>query len=90
MNDAIKAVMPVRREIQIKEKKRVIPIPTREDLRKIREELAGKHQTARVRIIDALLQAEDYADGWIMMCFVRRIRQRYLYFEQCRTKDGFV
>ena len=63
MNDAIKAVMPVRREIQIKEKKRVIPIPTREDLRKIREELAGKHQTARVRIIDALLQAEDYADG---------------------------
>ena len=55
MNDAIKAVMPVRREIQIKEKKRVIPIPTREDLRKIREELAGKHQTARVRIIDALL-----------------------------------
>lgn len=63
MNDAIKAVMPVRREIQIKEKKRVIPIPTREDLRKIREELAGKHQMARVRIIDALLQAEDYADG---------------------------
>ena len=32
MNDAIKAVMPVRREIKIKEKKRVIPIPTRKIL----------------------------------------------------------
>lgn len=65
MNDAIKAVMPVRREIQEKIQRRVYPLPTREEISDLRKELERKHQSARVRLLDAFLclDVSRYSDG---------------------------
>ena len=65
MNDAIKAVMPVRREIQEKLMRRVYPVPEREKLSEVRAEMERKHQHARVRGLDAFLNLDEsrYWDG---------------------------
>ncbi|MDO4167244.1 MAG: primosomal protein N' [Eubacteriales bacterium] len=65
MNDAIKAVMPVRREVQEKLVRRVYPVVERGELLAQKEEMERKHQVARVRVLDALLSVEvsHYRDG---------------------------
>ncbi|MCH5267851.1 MAG: primosomal protein N' [Lachnospiraceae bacterium] len=63
MNDAIKAVMPVRREIREKQKRQVCPTISRQEMFALRETLEKKHQTARVRVLDALLSATPYEAG---------------------------
>ena len=55
MNDAIKAVMPVRHGVQEKVKRRVYPLVEREELLQLRTQMQEKHQSARVRVVDALL-----------------------------------
>lgn len=65
MNDAIKAVMPVRHEVQEKVKRRVYPLVEREELLQLRTQMQEKHQSARVRVADALLAVDvsHYRDG---------------------------
>lgn len=63
MNDAIKAVMPVRREIKEKEHRQVFPAIEQEEMLQLREELQQKHQMARVRVVDALLSAVPFSGG---------------------------
>ncbi len=65
MNDAIKAVMPVRREVQEKFIRRVYPLVAREELLAQKAEMVRKHQVARVRVLDALLSVDvsHYTDG---------------------------
>ena len=63
MNDAIKAVMPVRREIKEKQKRQVCPRITKQEMVTLRENLEKKHQAARVRVLDALLDADFYEAG---------------------------
>lgn len=65
MNDAIRTVMPVRREIQEKVKRRVYPVVGREELLRRRAEMEKKHQSARLRAVDALLSVDvsGYQDG---------------------------
>lgn len=65
MNDAIKAVMPVRREIQEKVQRRVYPLLERDKFSELRTEMEQKHQSARVRVLDAFLKLDlsHYSDG---------------------------
>lgn len=64
MNDAIKAVMPVRREIKEKVERRIFSVYSYQKLAELREEYAGRHYTARVRLLDGLLRQEEaFADG---------------------------
>ena len=63
MNDAIKAVMPIRREIKEKEHRQVFPAMEQEEMHQLREELQQKHQMARVRVVDALLSAVPFSGG---------------------------
>ena len=63
MNDAIKAVLPVRREIKKKVSKTVYPCQTRSELEKTMQEFAKKHNQARVRVLQALLNQEDFEQG---------------------------
>lgn len=58
MNDAIKAVMPVRREIKEKVERRIFSLLTEEELKKVRDTFVKKHNTARVRLLDGLLASE--------------------------------
>lgn len=58
MNDSIKAVMPVRREIREKVERYVFPMVSREELWSRRELFEKKHNAARVRLLDGLLQQE--------------------------------
>lgn len=58
MNDAIKAVMPVRREIKEKVERRIFSLLTEEELKKARDMFEKKHNTARVRLLDGLLASE--------------------------------
>lgn len=58
MNDAIKAVMPVRREIKEQVERRIYPCIAREEMLDFRELCVKKHYTARLRLVDALLQTE--------------------------------
>lgn len=58
MNDAIKAVMPVRREIKEKVERRIFSLLTEEELKKVRDTFEKKHNTARVRLLDGLLASE--------------------------------
>jgi primosomal protein N' (replication factor Y) len=58
MNDAIKAVMPVRREIKEKVARRIFSKVPKEELRQKRDFFAGKHHVARVRLLDGLLAEE--------------------------------
>ena len=65
MNDAIKAVMPVRHGVQEKVKRRVYPVVEREELLQQRSQMQAKHQAARLRVADALLAVDvsHYRDG---------------------------
>lgn len=63
MNDAIKAVLPVRREIKKKVSKTVYPCQTRSELEQTMQEFARKHNQARVRVLQALLNQEDFEQG---------------------------
>ena len=63
MNDAIKAVLPVRREIKKKVSKTVYPCQTRSELEQTMREFAKKHNQARVRVLQALLNQEDFEQG---------------------------
>lgn len=58
MNDAIKAVMPVRREIKEKVERRIFSLLTEEELKEVRDTFVKKHNTARVRLLDGLLASE--------------------------------
>lgn len=63
MNDAIKAVLPVRREIKKKVSKTVYPCQTRSELEQTMQEFAKKHNQARVRVLQALLNQVDFEQG---------------------------
>ena len=63
MNDAIKAVLPVRREIKKKISRRVYPGVVRSEMEKLLQECARKHYKAKVRVLQALLDQEDYEEG---------------------------
>lgn len=63
MNDAIKAVLPVRREIKKKVSKTVYPCQTRSELEQTMQEFARKHNQARVRVLQVLLNQEDFEQG---------------------------
>ena len=55
MNDAIKAVMPVRREIKERVEQRIFSLLTEGELLEKRDGFEKKHNTARVRLLDGLL-----------------------------------
>lgn len=63
MNDAIKAVMPVKREIKEKVKRRILPAVSYEEMTVANEAFQKKHNEARVRLLTGLLEAEDYSGG---------------------------
>ena len=63
MNDAIKAVLPVRREIKKKITRMVYPCVVRSELERILQEYARKHYKAKVRVLQAILDQEDYEEG---------------------------
>ena len=63
MNDAIKAVLPVRREIKKKITRMVYPCVVRSELEQILQEYARKHYKAKVRVLQAILDQEDYEEG---------------------------
>ena len=59
MNDAIKTVMPVRREVKERVVRRIFPEVPAEELLRWREEFDRKHNSARVRLLDGLLHSEE-------------------------------
>lgn len=59
MNDAIKAVMPVRREVKEKVERFIFSKMPKAELMQQRELFERKHNTARVRLLDGLLQKES-------------------------------
>lgn len=63
MNDAIKAVMPVKREIKEQVKRTIYPSVSRKMLQEIRNEFDRKHNAARVRVLDAILLDDNFDDG---------------------------
>lgn len=66
MNDAIKAVMPVRKEIQQKVERRIFSVLTEEKLREVREVLEKRHNVARVRLLDGLLELKDLREEGLL------------------------
>lgn len=74
INDAIKAVMPVKREIREKIVKRIYPVAERGVMVRQREEFQKKHQVARVRMLDALLSLEESA-YWQGMSYEEAVHQ---------------
>lgn len=63
MNDAIKAVMPVKREVKEKCARRIFPKISKDKMYLLCEQLEKKHQKARVRLLQALLNQEEYLSG---------------------------
>lgn len=59
MNDAIKAVMPVRREVKEKVEKTVYARISPEEMQALREVCLKKHYVAKARLLDAFLQSEN-------------------------------
>ncbi len=59
MNDAIRAVMPVKREIKEKVVKTVFPLVDKKQMKALIEEFAKKHNTARVRVLKCLLELDE-------------------------------
>jgi len=55
MNNAVKAVMPVRREVRKKVARTVFPLVRRERLEELATEFEEKHNTARVRVLQHFL-----------------------------------
>lgn len=58
MNDAIKAVMPVRRGVKEKIVKTVFPLVDREEMEKFVLDFEKKHNTARARVLKYLLELD--------------------------------
>lgn len=63
MNDAIKAVMPVRREVREKVEKTAHVLVSRETLETLRQEFMQKHYVAKARLCDAFLQENAFEIG---------------------------
>ena len=67
MNQALKTVLPVRRAVQEKVRRRIVLAVSKEEAESCRAVLSRKHQTARLRLLEALLETgrEDRqeADG---------------------------
>lgn len=64
MNDAIKAVMPVKREIKELVKRTIYPNVSREEMTDARNEFEKKHNSARVRLLDELLCSDkNFREG---------------------------
>ena len=67
MNQALKTVLPVRRAVQEKVRRRIVLAVSKEEAENCRAVLSRKHQTARLRLLEALLETgrEDRqeADG---------------------------
>ncbi|MCD7826463.1 MAG: primosomal protein N' [Clostridiaceae bacterium] len=63
MNDAIRAVLPVKREIREKVDRRIVPLADRDMLEQNRAVFEQKHNTARVRVLDALLAQDSLQNG---------------------------
>ncbi len=55
MNQALKTVLPVKRKAAEKEQRMVHLVPDREEAVKLLDELTRKHQTARARLLAALI-----------------------------------
>ncbi|NLJ96412.1 MAG: primosomal protein N' [Clostridiales bacterium] len=64
MNDALKTVMPIKKAVKIKEKRRIVSIKPYEELSLLYEEQKRKNNAARIRILEALLKNSylDYDD----------------------------
>ena len=62
MNQALKTVLPVRRAVQEKVRRRIVLAVSKEEAESCRAVLAKKHQKARLRLLDALLEI-DKEDG---------------------------
>ena len=56
MNQALKTVLPVRRKTAEKEKRLVYLVPEEKEAQRLYDELIGRHQTARARIVAALTE----------------------------------
>lgn len=64
MNDAIKAVMPVKREVKELVKRTIYPNVSREEMTDARNEFEKKHNSARVRLLNELLCSDkNFRDG---------------------------
>lgn len=63
MNDAIKAVLPVRREIREKVRRTVYPRAARAELEEVLAEYRRKNYKAKARVVGRLLEQENYEDG---------------------------
>lgn len=63
MNDAIKAVMPVRREVREKVEKTAYVLVSREELETLRQKFSQKHYAAKARLCDAFLQGDAFENG---------------------------
>lgn len=61
MNDALKTVMPIRKVVKVKEKRRIVRVKPYEEVSLLYEEQKRKNNSARIRILEALLQ-ENYLD----------------------------
>lgn len=64
MNDALKTVMPVKKAVKIKEKRRIVRVKSYEEVYSLYEEQKRKNNAARVRVLEALLNDRilDYDD----------------------------
>lgn len=58
MNQALKTVLPVRRSVQERVRRYVVLTASAKDAEQYRELLKRKHQTARLRLLEALLEAD--------------------------------
>ncbi len=65
MNEAIRAVMPVKRLVREKIVKTIYPLVEKNELRECAERFKKKHNTARARLLEHLLTLKDsvYYDG---------------------------
>lgn len=61
MNDAIKSVMPVKREIKEQIKRVIYPAVSMDKMREKRDEFEKKHNKARVRLLDEFLKLDKTA-----------------------------
>lgn len=58
MITALKTVLPVKHKLKQPEKKKIVRLSSEEEIRKQLAECARKHQTAKVRVLEALLDEE--------------------------------
>lgn len=65
MIDSLKTVIPVKKAVKIKEKRRIVPVISGEEAQKLYLEQKQKNNTARVRLLEALLKngALDYHEA---------------------------